>query len=174
MSQTTNELLERLRAVGGIADRVDADAALTLLRTLADLQLSLAELSRVTEFAEDQFTRRYVDWMFSPAATPDDAAHQQADKWLRISEDLRARITAEVPAYADASKRRQDLVSLNLAMQRRVNYDASRPFPRAAAFQSSALSKFGIALNKIGCGNIGRSLYRCALYPPRTTGRVSG
>ena len=66
---------------------------------------------------------------------------------------------------------KKNLVVARRQLQRKLEVERGS---QVAKFRSSTLGSLAIALNRFGFTSIARSLYKRALYPAGTVGRVEG
>jgi hypothetical protein len=139
------------------------------LQELDSGSVTAVELDKVLAFAEEQYSRWCVRWLFSAADAPDETAAEENDGWKNVYETVFRVFVNALPDAAEPTERRLRVRMVGHALQARAEYDQSNA---NAALKGTALSWMARGLNVAGFHTSAeRSLTRAA-FPPGSVGRI--
>jgi len=140
-------------------------------RVIGELgDITVSELKEVVYFATEQFGFWEAEWLFSPAHRPNTVAQAEIDGWKLVCRVLTEELVKKVPEVRELSEKRQTQILLRHSLERRINYNKTKPLERLFALVFSTIS---IALYRLGFTSIAQKLYSYSLYPKGTVGRAN-
>lgn len=131
--------------------------------------ITVSEWHKIVKFTSEQLGFWDAAMLFAPAISPNSVAEAEVTGWKMISEVCIKALVDQVPQIQAAVERQQRLISASCVVERRMEYNKTRPFQRCMA---SVLSRLSISLSKIGFNSIAKELYAISLFPPGTVGRL--
>jgi hypothetical protein len=162
---TTAGLLESVDRLAHSGELVSHTAMARVLESVKG-NVPVADLNKVVDFALTQLARWQVEWLFSPARTPNVHAQAESKEWERLWEALLKALTKQLPDVDQPLRQKKALVILHAQMARRLGDDGN-------AF-AAAMSYVGHALNHVGLRSASVWFMKKALYPSNSVGRGSG
>ena len=141
------------------------------IKSVPDQNFTAQEWEKVVNFSIDQIALWQCEWLFSSAQQPDTNAKNEAEGWGKLWEVFFNTLTEMVPEVEGPLQRKKNLLVAQKQLERKIKHDDGS---RGASFASGAMSNLAIRLHRIGFTNLASSLYRRALYPSGTVGRVGG
>lgn len=136
--------------------------------SLPDATLSMPDVKQIVDFSVEQLGHWQSKWLFSPAAQPDVVAQAETNAWERTWEVFSKILTDNVPEIGTTLRRAKDLTVAAQLLSWRLQMTHGG---NALLTGVSACSQL---LNTIGCRNAAHRLYRRALYPAGSVGRLEG
>ena len=135
---------------------------------LPETNFTMPEWKKVVDFAVHQFSQWQVRWLFSPASDPDVNARSESEAWDKLCISFSKTLIENAPEVERPLQQAKDLIVAQRILARRLQDRRG-----GAAFWGT-LGYFGRFLNTVGFRGAARSLYRIALYPSGTVGRLGG
>ena len=132
--------------------------------------VTISEWGQVVTFATDQLGFWEAEWLFSPEHRPNTVAQAEIDGWKLVCRVLTEELVKKVPEVRELSEKRQTQILLRHSLERRINYNKTKPLERLFALVFSTIS---IALYRLGFTSIAQKLYSYSLYPKGTVGRAN-
>ena len=160
--------LTSIEALSGRHDVVDHEQFHRDFESLPVDDFTLAEWKQVVDFSTDQVSRWQVEWLFSPASSPNVHASAELEAWRQLWMVFSKSLVDQIPEVGEPLRRQHDLTAAQYLLERKLRHDAADSWARIT---SPVLSRIAIILNGIGLQSVGRKLYCLALYPPGSVGR---
>jgi len=132
--------------------------------------VTISEWGQIVTFATNQLGFWEAEWLFSPAHCPNSLAAGEIDAWRLLWHVCADELVKKVPEVKEHLENQKSLILLRHSLQRRVNYNKTRPLEKVFAI---VLAKTSFALKKLGFTSIAQNLYGRSLYPKGTVGRTS-
>jgi hypothetical protein len=129
--------------------------------------MTASDVDKIVAFAEGQYCRWHVKWLFSPATSPNAIAAKQAEAWKAIYNMFGKQLISAVPDVEPLLSRRLRVQLAEHAMRSKAEYDDANSASRALAGPRMFVARF---LNNIGLRTAAERTVHKALYPPGTVG----
>lgn len=160
--------LERLTSEGALLPNEEMVRAFS---SLEGANFTMPELKTIVDFAVEQIGQWQARWLFSSAQAPDIGAEAEADEWERVWDGFSTELMENVSGLEELLRRGKDLVVAKRLLERKLELDGGS---RIRRFASWAMGGLAIALHRLGCGGIAQDIYKKALFPSGTVGRLKG
>jgi len=167
---STYDITARMRSLANGNKGVSYRDLEQVLREREDINITISELRQIVTFATNQFGFWMAEWLFSPVQRPNTIAKGEIDGWRLLLRVCTDELVKKVPEVREHLEREKNMVFLRHSLERRIDFNKSRPFEKLFAIVFSSIS---IALDRLGFKSIARKLYERSLYPKGTVGRVS-
>ena len=161
--------IQQLAATGRLLPHREMHDLLKDIRS-EEMLFRPTEWTEIVDFATDQLSRWQVEWLFSPAETPDSIAASESEGWRVLWRTYADALVKAVPGVEIDEM--CELRQLSELLQRSLEYRRKQPL--TVRLTLGTFFALGKIIARLGVGIIGRGLVRRGMYPPKTVGRAVG
>lgn len=162
--RTPADLLAHIRQLSAAVSLVPHREMHDLLKGLgSDESFSPTEWAQVVDFSADQLSRWQVQWLFSPAESPDTVAAAESEGWRALW-----KVYSDAPAKEAPGVRVREtcgLVEISRVIETSIEYRRTQPI--GIRVTSEIFFILGRVLSRVGLKSVGRRLLARGMYPPK-------